>query len=83
MFTKHKRYGTCKLKIISCQKHKTLLPRITIYGGVSLSYDGTRLTRANDLAEAIHRYVELCSSIYPKVLDHIANSCDTYWRCAS
>lgn len=40
-------------------------------------------TMANDLAEAIHRYVELCSSIYPKVLDHIANSCDTYWRCAS
>lgn len=40
-------------------------------------------TRANDLAEAIHRYVELCSSIYPKVLDHIATSCDTYWRCAS
>lgn len=53
------------------------------YGGVSLSYDGTQLTMANDLAEAIHRYVELCSSIYPKVLDHIANSCDTYWRCAS
>lgn len=53
------------------------------YGGVSLSYDGTRLTRANDLTEAIHRYVELCSSIYPKVLDHIANSCDTHWCCTT